>query len=79
MASSNKDEVRLFLDNNSVDILLITETHFTEKSHFNIPQSKTDHSNHPNNRAHAGSAILIKNNISHYELPNFEKDFPMVQ
>ena len=53
-------EVKSFLKTNQVDIFLISETHFTEKSHFYIPQYKFYHAMHPDETAHGGSAILIK-------------------
>lgn len=56
----HKDEVQIFLEHNSIDILLVSETHFTDKSYFNIPQYKTYYTNHPDNTAHAGTGILIK-------------------
>lgn len=68
------DEVNIFLKQNLIDILLISETHFTEKSYLKIPNYNLYHTNHPDNTAHAGTAILIKSTISHYELPKYEKD-----
>lgn len=42
-------------------ILLINETHFTNKSYFRIPSNGT----------HAGTAIIIKNSNSDVELDKF--------
>lgn len=47
---------------------MITESRFTKKNHFVIPNYKLYHTMHPSGKAHAGSAILIKNNIRHYEM-----------
>jgi exonuclease III len=69
----HKDETKTFLDHNAIDILLVSETHFNYRSFFRIPQYNAYFTNHPDNTAHAGSGILIKDNISHYELPKFEK------
>jgi hypothetical protein len=71
----HKDEIKIFLDHNAIDILLVSETHFTDRSYFRIPHYNAYFTNHPDNTAHAGSGILIKQNISHYELPKFEKNF----
>ena len=60
-------EVKSFLKTNQVEIFLISETHFTEKSHFYIPQYKFYHAMHPDETAHGGSAILIKNTIKHHK------------
>jgi hypothetical protein len=63
----HKDGVAPFLRQNQIDILLISETHFTSKNYFTIPGYKLCCTNHPDNTAHAGSAIIIKNTIAYYE------------
>jgi hypothetical protein len=73
--AQHRDEVRTFLDHNAIDILLVSETHFTDRSYFKIPHYNAYFTNHPENTANAGSGILIKNTIRHYELPKFEKNF----
>ena len=35
----------------------------------------TYYTNHPDGNAHADTAVLVKQTISHYELPKYEKDF----
>lgn len=70
----HRDEIILFLKQNFIDIMLISETHFTEKSYFKIPNYLTYYTNHPDKTAHAGTAILIKKCIKHYALPKYEKD-----
>jgi exonuclease III len=55
-----KGEVQLFLQQNKIDILLVSQTHFTTKIHFQIPQYNTYYTNHPDGNAHAGTAILVK-------------------
>ncbi|PNF37846.1 hypothetical protein B7P43_G08372 [Cryptotermes secundus] len=69
----HKDEIETFLDHNAIDILLVSETHFTDRTLFRIPHYNAYFASHPDSTAHAGTGILIKNNISHYELPKFEK------
>lgn len=54
--------------------MLVSETHFTDKSYFNIPHYTTYQTNHPDNTAHAGAAIIIKNSICHVEQPKYEAD-----
>jgi exonuclease III len=56
----HKDEIRLFLEYNMIHILLISETHFTMKSYFKIPQYKTYYTNHSDGNAQAGVAVLVK-------------------
>ena len=60
-------EVKYFIKANQIDILLISETHFTTKNYFNIPGYKFYHVMHPDGTAHGGSAILIRDNIKHLE------------
>jgi hypothetical protein len=54
--------------------MLISETHFTDRSYFNIPKYLTYSTNHPDNTAHGGTAIIIKKTINHYELPKYKSN-----
>lgn len=51
--------------------MLISETHFTNKSYLHIPQYKLYNVNHPDGKAHGGSAILIRENIRHHQIQHF--------
>jgi exonuclease III len=73
--AQHKDEVKTFMDHNAIDILLVSETHFTDRSYFKIPHYNAYFTSHLNNTAHVGSGILIKNIISYYELEKFGKNF----
>jgi exonuclease III len=55
--------------------MLISETHFTDKSYLNIPGCKVYYKNHPDNTAHAGTAVIIKSTIDHYLQNNYKKDY----
>ena len=63
----HKEEVKLFLNQNQIDILLISETHFTPRNHFTIPGYDLCYNNQPDGTAHGGTAILIKTTIAYYE------------
>jgi exonuclease III len=63
----HKERVKLFLNQNQIDILLISETHFTCKNHLTIPRYDFCYTNHPDGTAHGGTAILIKTTIPYYE------------
>jgi hypothetical protein len=52
--------------------MLISETHFTDRSYFSIPKYTLYFTNHPDHSAHGGTAILIKSAITHYELPQYQ-------
>lgn len=56
-----------------IHIALITETHFTRKTNFNIPDYSLYKTDHPDGSAHAGSAILISSDIKHSELLGFQE------
>jgi len=70
----HKDEIILFLKQNYIDILLISETHFTSKNYFTIPGYKLCYTNHPDGTAHGGTAILIKDTITYYEQLKYEEE-----
>jgi hypothetical protein len=73
--AQHKDEIQLFLQDNMIDILFISLTHFTTKSYFKIPQYNTYYTNHPDGNAHTGAAVIMTQTISQYELPEYREDF----
>ena len=60
---NNTKKNLLFLIQNLIDIMLISETHFTTKTYFYIPGYKVCHTNHPDGSAHGGTAILAKDTV----------------
>ncbi|PNF19341.1 putative RNA-directed DNA polymerase from transposon X-element [Cryptotermes secundus] len=54
--------------------MLISETHFTNKSYIKIPNFNIYHTNHPDGTAHAGTAVMIRNNIKHYEKEGYKQE-----
>jgi exonuclease III len=64
----HQEELKIFLTMNVIDIILISDTHFTDKSYGNY---KLYQANHSDGTAHGGAAILIKDTIQHYELPRY--------
>lgn len=69
------NELQAVLYNLRIDLALITETHFTKYSKICIPGYKLLKTNHPDNTAHGGVAILIKNSIQFQPLPHFCLDY----
>lgn len=55
--------------------MLISETHFTTKSFFKIPDYTSYHTIHANGKAHGGSAILIRSNIKHHQAQPYQMDY----
>ena len=45
--AQHKGEVQLFLQQNKIDILLVSENHSIMKTHFQIPQYNTYYTNQP--------------------------------
>jgi exonuclease III len=66
---THKQEVITFLNLQKTDILLISESNFTEHTTFNIPQYITYSTTHPDDTAYAGSVIIIRKSTPHNELP----------
>ena len=72
---SQRDELTVLLQEKRIDIALITETHFTSRSYLYITNYTTYRTDHPDDTAHGGSAILIRNTVSHYHIPSDPTDF----
>jgi exonuclease III len=62
--AQQKDEIKMCLQQNKIDILLISGTHFTTKSYFKIPHYNTYYTNHPDGTAHAGTAVILKQTVT---------------
>jgi hypothetical protein len=63
-----RQEIKTFIFNQNIDILLVSETYFTNKSYYRIPEYILYHTMHPDGKAHEGIALIIKNSIRHYEI-----------
>lgn len=71
--SQHGQELTLFLQNHNIDIALISETHFTNRSFINIPRYSIYHTKHPDGTAHGGTAIAIKTKFKHFEIDKFQE------
>lgn len=67
-------EIKIFLETHGVDILLISETHFTARSFIKFPHYNVYSTNHPDGTAHGGTAVIIRNRIKHHELPEYQEN-----
>lgn len=72
--SQHKLELKTFLINQNIDIMLISETHFTNKNNFKVAGYTIYDTKHPDGKAHGGTAILIKNRLKHHELEQYRTD-----
>lgn len=68
-------ELKAFIINNDIDIMLISETRFIKRSYIKIPNYMIYSTNHPDGTAHGGTAIIIKSTIKHYELNPYSTDY----
>jgi len=73
--SRHTNELDVLLHDRRIDVALITETHFTNKSRFHIRDYTVHRTDHNDNTAHGGSAILIRNQISHSPLQPISTNF----
>ena len=69
------NEIRTYLRLQEIDIMLISETHFTKKSSVRIPHCSTYDTQHPDGTARGGTAITVKNNIHHHLHGNFNSEY----
>jgi hypothetical protein len=68
-------EIKTFLYDQNIDIIMISETHFTKKHYLRIPKYKVYHTTHPSDKAHGGTAIIVRDSIKHHEREKFTKDY----
>lgn len=68
-------ELKVFIPTNDIDIMLVSETHFTNKSFINIPNYSTYHTMHPDGKAHGGTAVIIKSKIKHHEANKYIEEY----
>lgn len=73
--SQHGQELTAFIQNNDIDIALISETHFTTRSFIKIPRYSIYHTQHPDGTAHGGTAIIIKTTLKHFQLENFAENY----
>ena len=59
-------ENRTSLYNNNIDILLVSNIHFTPKSYIKISYYTIHDTKHPSGKAHGGTAVIIRNDIKHH-------------
>jgi hypothetical protein len=67
-------EFQTFLIMHKIDIALISETHFTSRTVLKIPHYAVYHIHHPDDTAHGGAAVIVKNSIPHHELVHYQTD-----
>ena len=71
---ARKTELTQFLNAEKIDIALIAESHLTSRSYANIRNYKLYICNHPDDAAHGGAALYVRNTIPHYEISPYCTD-----
>jgi len=64
-----------FMNDNETDVMLLAETHLTNKYNFQIRGYMFYNTNHPEGKAHEGTGILIKNRIKHHFYNTFATNY----
>jgi len=59
-------EVEHLLQERNIDILLISETHFTSRSFFRIHGYAVHCANNPDDRSRGGAAVIIKSSLDYH-------------
>jgi hypothetical protein len=72
--TNHTQEISLFLNINKIDILLISESHATNRTVIKIPNYMVYYANHPDERGHGGSAIIVKSSLKHHQLQPYTTD-----
>lgn len=70
----NKQELETLIKINKLDVILVSESHLTERSVFRLTGFSIYCTNHPDGTAHGGTAILIKKSIKHHVLPEVKTE-----
>jgi exonuclease III len=71
----HRDELKMFLYTHNIDVMFMSETHFTEKSYIHIPQYTHYHTNHPAGTIRGGTAIMLKSSIQYHSLNPYSQTF----
>jgi len=73
--SQHKLELAQFLPDNQIDVMMLLETHLTNKYNFQLRGYSFYGTNHPNGKAHGGTGILIRSRIKHHYHNKFAKNY----
>jgi hypothetical protein len=57
--TQHTEELKTFISIHNIDVMLISETHFTDNSYLKLANYTVYHTNHPTGTAGGGTAIII--------------------
>lgn len=64
---NKRNELEVFLKVQNVDICLLSETHLRKDDILAFSGYQVYHTTHPDNQPKGGSAVIIRNDLQHYE------------
>jgi len=73
--AKHSQKITSFIFNQNIDILLISETYFTNNHYCRIPGNTVYQTMHPDGKAHRGTVLIIRSDIKHYEIGKFQREF----
>ena len=73
--NQHKLELARFLTEYAIDVMLLSETHLTDKYNFYIPGFIFYSTNHPDGKAHGGTGILLRNRLKHCVLQPYATNY----
>jgi hypothetical protein len=73
--AKHTEELKIFISTPNIEIMLISERHFTEKSYLKLPNYTPYHTNNSPRTALGGTAIIIENSIKHHQLNSYSQYF----
>lgn len=67
-------ELSKFLNREKIDVMLLSETHLTNKYNFTIPGFLFYKTNHPDGKAHGGTGVLVRRRLKHHFIGSYEQN-----
>jgi len=73
--AKHSQEIKTFIFSQNINILLISKTHFTNKSYCRISGYTMYYIMYSDNKAHGETAFIIRSDIKCYEIGKFQREF----
>lgn len=71
--SKHQKELQVVIDIEDIDVCLLSHTHLTNQSEITLKGYKVYHALHPTDKGRGGSAVIVKQNIKHHVLNEYEE------
>jgi hypothetical protein len=73
--TQHTEELKMFISHHNIDVMLMSEMHFKDKSYLKLPKYTVYHINHPAGTARRVTAIIAKTTIKHYLQSSYKQNF----